>query len=341
MKLTRFQLKLLSLNIVRILLFTLVAFSSYAQPAFEKDAFINRLSFTETVPAGLLATRAVVLYEEGISQKDLQETQKAFQQTGIDAVAYFVTDYLLAGADPQKAFTDYLVVRNISFLIFFDKEKQNYRLTFIRINGKNDLVNPDAPAWRQSNPVLNELLITISRFALSNQKKQNLLINDFPETDIPIKYFTGRRNETYTAMVKSFKVAVPKFGNDKADADLEQLLEDYFPVKYELVDPTLSESELERRGFIMVLRFIHTRGIVAKKILDYDISQIANSIASVMVIDGQAQLKTIASVETVYKFYIKHLEYDNVFLGNKWDADTIWQIALANHLQLMRQDLKY
>lgn len=329
------------MKIERVLLFTLVAFSSYAQPAFEKEALINRLSFTETVPAGLLATRAVVLYEEGISEKDLLETQKAFQQTGIDAVAYFVTDYLLAGADPQKVFTDYLVVRNISFLIFFDKEKENYRLTFIRLNGKSDLVNPDVPAWRQSNPVLNELLITIYRFALSNQKKQNFLINDFPETDNPIKYFTGRRNETYTAMVKSFKVAVPKFGNAKADAELDQLLEDHFPVKYELVDPTVSENELERRGFIMVLRFVHTRGIVAKKILDYDISQIANSIASVMVINGEAQLKTIASDETVYKFYIKHLEYGNVFLGNKWDADTTWQIALANHLQLMRQELKY
>ncbi|HNV31181.1 MAG TPA: hypothetical protein PKJ83_18670, partial [Cyclobacteriaceae bacterium] len=191
-----------------------IAFSSYTQPAFEKDALISRLSFTEAVPEGLLAMRAVVLYEDGIMQKDLEETQKAFQQTGIDAVAYFVSDYLLAGADPQKAFTNYLLSRNIAFLILFDKEKQNYRLTFIRLNGKRDLVNPASPAWRQSNPVLNELLITIYRLALSNQKKQNFLINDFPETDIPIKYFTGRRSETYTAMVKTFRIAVPKFGNE-------------------------------------------------------------------------------------------------------------------------------
>jgi hypothetical protein len=247
----------------------------------------------------------------------------------------------LAGADPQKAFTDYLVSRNVSFLILFNKEKQSYTLTFVRFNGKTDLVNPTSPAWKQSNSVLNELLQTIYRFALSNQKKQNFLVNEFPETDIPVKYFSGRRTETYTAMVKSFKVAVPKFGNEKADAALEQLLRDYFPVKYEVVDPAIDERELQSRGFIMVLRFVHTRGIVAKKILDYDISQIANSIASVMVINGESQLKTIPSEETVYKFYIKHLEYGNIFLGNKWDADTSWQTALANHLQLMRLDLKY
>jgi hypothetical protein len=341
MKAIRYQSKLLSLKTLTVLLFVFVTLSSFSQPALEKDALVSRLAFAETVPEGLLARRAVVLYEGGITQKDLEETQKAFQQTGIDAVAYFVSDYLLAGADPQKAFTDYLVSRNISFLILFDKEKQNYRLTFIRFSGTRDLVNPASLAWRQTNPVLSELLITIYRFALSNQKKQNFLVNDFPETDISIKYFSGRRTETYTAMVKSFKVAVPKFGNEKADAALEQLLKDYFPVNYELVDPTIDERELESKGFVMVLRFVHTRGIVAKKILDYDISQTANSIASVMVINGESQLKTIPTEETVYKFYIKHLEYGNIFLGNKWDADTSWQIALANHLQLMRQDLKY
>ncbi len=341
MRSARYQSKLISLRAFIALFLFFIAFSSYTQPVFEKDALISRLSFTETVPEGLLAMRAVVLYEEGITQKDLEETQKAFQQTGIDAVAYFVSDYLLAGIDPQKAFTNFLLSRNISFLILFDKEKQNYRLTFIRLNGKSDLVNLASPAWRQSNPLLNELLITIYRLALSNQKKQNFLINDFPETDIPIKYFTGRRSETYTAMVKTFRIAVPKFGNEKADAALEQLLKDYLPFKYEFVDPSIDERELESKGFIMVLRFVHTRGIVAKKILDYDITQIANSIASVMVVNGEAQLKTILSEEPVYKFYIKHLEYGNIFLGNKWDADTSWQTALANHLQLMRQDLKY
>jgi hypothetical protein len=142
-------------------------------------------------------------------------------------------------------------------------------------------------------------------------------------------------------MVKSFKVAVPKFGNDRADTALVQMLKQYFPVKYELVDPELDDRELERKGFILVLRFIHTRGRVAKKILDYDLTQMASSIASVMMVDGEPQIKTIPIEVPVYKFYIKHLEYGNIFLGNKWDADQTWQVALANHLQLMRLELKY
>jgi hypothetical protein len=58
-------------------------------------------------------------------------------------------------------------------------------------------------------------------------------------------------------------------------------------------------------------------------------------------VNGEPQIKTIPIEVPVYKFYIKHLEYGNIFLGNKWDADQTWQVALANHLQLMRLDLKY
>jgi len=329
------------MNRLFLLILSILSFSLHAQPAYEKDALLSRLSFTESVPEELLATRSIVLYDQGITQKDLEETQQAFQQTGIDAIAYFVTDFMLAGADPEKAFAQYLTSRNVSFLIFLTKDNQQYSLIFTRFNNTSDFVEPAASAWRQTGTVLKDVLLTIYRLALSNQKKQNFLINDFPETEIPIKYFTGRRNETYTAMVKSFKVAVPKFGNEKADAELEQILKEHFPVKYELVDPSLSESDLSSRGFITVLRFVHTRGLVAKKILDYDISQMANSIASVVVVSGEAELKTIPAEETIYKFYIKHLEYGNLFLGNKWDADTSWQAALVNHLQLMRQDLKY
>ncbi len=327
-------------RVFSFLVLLLASAATIAQPELEKEVLLKRLSYSETIPEGLLANRAVVLFDDGLTQKDLEDTQTAFQQTGIDAVAYFNSNDILAGVDPEKAFSNFLIARQISFLIFFSK-KNEYSFTFVRFNGKGDLIEKDSKAWQQKGIVLKELLLTIYRFALSNQKKQNLLVNDFPEREIPIKYFTGRRNEAYTAMVKSFRVAVPKFGIAKEDTILVQLLKKYFPVKYELVDPSLDDRELERKGFVTVLRFIHTQGKIAKKILEYDLSQMANSIASVVVVNGESQLKTIPADEPVFKFYIKHLEYGNIFLGNKWDADQLWPVALANHLQLMRLDLNY
>ncbi len=331
------------MNILKIKAFLLLIFISVhaiAQPASEKDAVLSSLNYVDVVPDGLLSKRAIVLYDESVTKKELEETQKAFQQTGIDAVAYVVTDHVLAGPDPLRAFSTYLTTRAIDFLIFFEKKK-DYALTFVRYNNTKNLVDNSAAAWRQKNSSLTEMLTTIFRFAISNQKKQNLLVNDYPETDVTLKYFTGRRNETFTSDVVSFKVAVAKWGDEKADAELEKILKEHFPVKYELVNPQMEERELSNRGFRTVLRFVHTPGNMAKEILGYDLSQLANSLSTIYFVNGEADVKTIPANQTVYKFYVKHLEYGNIFMGKGWDADITWQEALKNHLQAMREALKF
>lgn len=319
---------------IKVLLFFICfPFALLAQTAHSPESILKLLNLTTTVPEGLLAQRAVVLYGDGLKQNELEETQKAFQQTGIDAVAYIPSLQVLAGADIQQAFAKYLTTRNISFIILFNKNP-SYSLTFFRFNGKAGLLDAGTPGWQQTHSVLKELLLTVFRFAVSNQKKQNLLINDFPETAVNIKYFDGRRNENYTSLVKSFKVAVPSWGNEKEDARLDQILKEHFPLKYEIVNADMPESELEIKGFKTIIRFVHTSGAIARELLEYDNTSAA-------IINNDAQLKTIAASAVVYKFYVKQLEYGNLFLGNKWDADAEWQQALINHLYHMRQQLNY
>jgi len=336
----RYYIKLNILKIKALVLLLFIVSTSFAQPVTEKKAVLDRLNYLDVVPDGLLSKRSLVLYDESITLKELEETQKAFQQTGIDAVAYVVTDHVLAGPDPLRVFNTYLTNRGIDFLIFFEKEK-DYSLTFVRYSNTKELVEISAPAWKQTHSSLTEMLRMTYRTVITYQKKQNLLINDYPETGVALKYFIGRRNETFSSDVVSFKIAVPRWGNEKADAELEQILKEYFPVKYELVDPKLEERELGNRGFRTVLRFVHTRGNVAKKILDYDLTQIANSLSTVYYVNGEADVKTIPASQTIYKFYIKHIEYGNIFLGKGWDADVTWQDALKNHLQAMREMLKF
>lgn len=327
----------------RTLFFALFLFSlaAAAQPAREKDAVIARLNINQTLPDNLLSTRSVVLYDEPISEKDLQEVQQAFQQTGIDAVACFITDLIIAGPDAAAASAAYFTSRGINVLVFLDKSGGKYSITLSKFNNKSTFTDDQAPAWKESDVSLNELLKTVYRFALSNQKKQNFLISESPETSLRIKYFTGRRSEAFTAMTKSFKVAVPKFTDEKANAALEQMLKENFPVKYELTDPSWDDRELGRRGFILVLRFVHTQGTYAKQILDYDLSQMASSFASTDYTSTEPQVKTFHANQTIYKFYIRHIEYGNIFLGLKWDADPAWQKALLSHLKAMRADLNF
>lgn len=328
------------LKIKALLFFLLFAANTLAQTPKEKDAVLSRIRYLDVVPAGLLGKRAIVLYDESLNIKELEETQRAFQQTGIDALGYIITDHVLAGPDPLRTFTTYLTNRAVDFLIFFEKEK-GYSLTFVRYNNTSDLVDISAPAWKQTHSSLAEMLKMTYRFAISNQKKQNLLVNDYPETDVKLKYFTGRRNETFTSDAVSFKIAVTRWGDEKADEELAQILKEYFPVKCELVDPKLTERELGSKGFRTVLRFVHTRGSVAKEILDYDLTLLANSLSTVYYVNGEADIKTIPASQTIYKFYVKHIEYGNIFLGKGWDADVTWQGALKNHLQAMREVLKF
>jgi hypothetical protein len=37
---------------------------------------------------------------------------------------------------------------------------------------------------------------------------------------------------------------------------------------------------------------------------------------------------------------MKSIEYGNIFLGNKWDADLTWQDALRNYILAYRADAK-
>lgn len=335
----RYFIKINALKLLALVWISSASFTVWAQSETEKDGLLKRLTIQDRVPEGLLAGRSVVLYDETVSINELTEIQKGFQSTGIDALAYFVVDNMLAGADPQKAFADYLISRNISFLILAERNVTNYTLTFFRFNNKASLADENTAAWRQTGSILKEVLQSIYRLALSSQKRLNFLINDFPETDLRFSFFSGRRNENYTGQVRTLRVAIPRLGGE-SDTMLEQVFKDNLPVKYELVDAELSEAELMRKGFGMVLRYTHTRGRLAKEILGYDISQVATSIASVAMVNGEAQLKTIPAEENVYKFYFKHLEYGNYFLGNKWDADPDWKQALINHITLMKQDLK-
>ena len=103
----------------------------------------------------------------------------------------------------------------------------------------------------------------------------------------------------------------------------------------------MTERELRQKGSLYVLCFVHTRGSIAKEILGYDTSKPESAYVAVTYPEGgQQQLKNIPAETPVYKFYFKHIESGNVFLGTKWDADTSWQQALRNHLMAFKTELK-
>jgi len=309
-----------------------------AQSSSEEDKFLNNLNFGSSLPSGLLTGKSIALYESNFTTDELQEAQKYFQQSGIDAVNYLDIDYVLAGADPSRTYVNYFNTRAIKFLIILQKKETEYQIIFTEYNGTISFVDKNHQSWKQSNASLSGLLQSIYRLTIATQKKENFLILDVPEVGTSLRYFREKPDPRFSPEVK-YKVAIPKFENADDEKLLESLLKENYKQKYDLVDANATDAELNRSGYRLVLRFVHTRGDAAREILGYDAEK--TSVLVTNYLDSAAvKTKGISKKETVYKFYFKNTEYGNVFLGSKWDADITWQEALRNHILLMRKELK-
>lgn len=304
-----------------------------------EDGFLKQLKPGGSLPEKLLSTRSVVFYTYTITGAELEKAQQSFQKTGIDAEFFFVSDYLFASKDVSAALASYLITREVPNLVFLQKKPEGYSLYMMAANGKPTLVDAGQAAWFMQDRVLGDLLTKTYRACAASQKKQNLLVNEVPETGITVNPILGRRSDFFAIDLKIDPIAIPKTGNEIEDKELEAFFATY-PYKYKLTEPGLTEKELRKQGFYYVLCSIHARGKVAKELLGYDMTKAESAITSVTYPEGQQVLTTYSADEPVYKFYIKHIDSQNVFLGTKWDADVTWQAALQNHLKAFKVELK-
>lgn len=318
----------------------LIAPATFAQLPLDEAQFYARIKPGTVLPQNLLASKTAVFYPYTMTQKELALAQQYFQRSGIDAVVYFETDLLISGRDVSVNMAQYLNAREIANLIVFQKSSGVYKLTLFEYNRKANFIEADAPTWVDENRLLEEILKTLY-LASSNGglKRENNLINDVAETGPVINAIEGRRNEFYALDLKVDPLAVPKFGDEALDKELEEIMKAY-PFKYTLTDAGLSEAELRKQGYLFVFRFVKSRARVAKQVLGYDITKAESAIVSISYTGEQPELRNISVNADVYKYYFKHIDSGNVYLGTKWDADESWQQAIVNQLRGMKIELK-
>ncbi len=326
----------------QVLFFILLSghISSFGQFVVPEKTWIDNLNLQGGLPEKLLSTRTAVFDDYTLTQKELTEVQSYFQRIGIDAIIHFELDILFASKDVTKAVSDYLLKREITNLIFVEKDEQGYRISITTFSGKENVIQSKQAAWSTSNRLLTEALKILHTTAANQQKKQNLLINDLPETDAKIDPIVGKRNEFYATDLKVDPLAVPKTGDETIDKELEEIFQNNYPLKFKMTEPGVAEKELRRQGQLYVMGFIYTRGSVAKELLGYDMTKTESALLSVTYPDSQQQLKNISSNTPVFKFYFKHIDSGNIFLGTKWDADVTWQQALLNYIRGMKAELR-
>ena len=300
---------------------------------------LARLTPGSVLPAKLLSTRTVVFYPYQMDLKELDKVQEFFQRAGVDAVVYLETDLLAAGRDPSVALAEYLNAREISHIIVLQKAA-GYSLHVAPYNNMATLFEENQVAWHRKEKTLDQLLQGFVR-SINNASlvRENMLINDFPELAMPLNVFKGRRSDFFAIDLKVDPLAVPKSGNEAMDKELEEIMKSY-PYKYKFSEPGMSESQIRQDGSFYVLRFVYARDKAAQNLLGYEGARSQSAIVSVTYPEDKAQLKNIPANTMVYKFYFKHIDSGNIFLGTKWDADVTWQQALINQLKAFKAELK-
>ena len=319
----------------------LLLFLSYCAhgqiPVGDAD-LLSRLKTGVQLPEKLLSTRSVVFYPYTMSMKELEKSQDFFHRAGIDAVVYMETDFLAAGRDPSVALAEYLNAREIDHILVFQKN-EGYGLYAAAYNKMATLFEDNQAAWYKKEETLDALLQSLFRQANSSLQRENMLINEFPEVTMPLNVFKGRRSEFFAIDLKVDPLAIPKFGNEEMDRELEEIMKDY-PYKYKLTEAGLSEAQIRRDGSYYVLRFVYARDKAAQNLLGYDVTKSQSAIVSVTYPEDKAHLKNIPANAMVYKFYFKHIDSGNIFLGTKWDADLTWQQALINQIKAFKAELR-
>ncbi len=334
---TSFEYRMNRLKTVLILMIVTTS-ASWAQLPVGEEALLARLTPGAVIPEKLLSTRSVVFYSYDMPGKDLKKAQEYFQRSGIDAVLYIESDYLAAGRDPSVALAQYLNAREIGHIILLQKT-DGYSIFIAAYNNMATFFNQGQGAWYHKDQKLEALLQYLFRSANSAPVvRENMLINEYPERSMPVNIFKGRRGDFFAIDLKVDPLGVPRFGDEAADRELEEIMTTY-PFKYKLTDAALSEAQIRADGSFYVLRYVYMRNEAAQTLLGYDTGKSLN-VSTRYPDDNKPQLKSIPADAMVYKFYFKHIDSGNIFLGTKWDADETWQQALINQLKAFKAELK-
>jgi hypothetical protein len=279
--------------------------------------FFSNIKPTNQFPDKLLSGRTVLIYTNGITDKDLQQAQSQFAQTGIDAVLTMPIQRVLGGHDVTTTTVALFNKREIQVLAFVQKYLTTYTVTLASYSGNAKLVNTST-IWQLSGPSLYEVLLQVNREALNTFKKQNLLISDSAESANENSIITGSRVEAFTADLRVDRMAVRLSGRQEEDNLLKEICRNY-PFKLEFVSDSITDAQLRQKGFWYTLNSVTGDENLVRNVLGYP----------------QTETKTTNTGTGT-----KKLESEIFYLGRSWDADPYWPKALENFINNVRKELQ-
>lgn len=290
------------------------------------------------------------------------KAHKSFRKIGLDAIIYIYKDDLKAGAEITKSYKEVLQKRQIANIVLLSVSGENYNFNYeLDIYPIQRGINLSHPSYSISAKTLNDLMLILGRQVLRQEiARTNFLIPDQPEFLDDLVLYTGVRYQNIPGRIRSLGLAVVKFDsinipedisetekNDfikknreiaLANSELDQILKQNYPFKYDLVDFESVES-LYKKGYQYALMPIISSGPTIKQMLNYKTLPTETIYISEISKKGEkTTLKKISANANMTKFYIKQTIVKDVHVGKRWDADITWQQSLENFITNLKYD---
>jgi hypothetical protein len=334
---------------------------------------IRIFDYTQNIPENLLQERAAVFVvlpfqkdkpNEKESWKPLtREFHTIFESLGIDAVAYFNYDTYAASSATRQVISDFLLERKVEILVFLVKESLNetstpfmYSCVFSAFNGETSLVSFRQSAWRvmsrDPNALRSEVFKQVYRAELD---RDNHLIVDQPEYFDNLDLQSGQRLEEYPTDLRIDKLAIPleaiqpipeqadeeniaqieatNAATAKKNERLKNLFADY-PFEYGFIESGLSDERVWREGYTYVLESAYGPGEVLKNLLGYEVNPEETGYVTYRG-GSENGIQTYSAKAFVHKYYVRHLNNKNIYVGEQWDAEMNQIQALKNLLAVV------
>lgn len=337
------------MNKTKSFLFLLLFFSTVCTLTVAQEVIINErlesLNFLDQLPEEILSTKTVVIVKTLNDQQTgirpewksiASIVQKGMAKSGIDAVAYYHFDDLLSGYESYHAFLDAFDGRDIKHAAFLLTDGSFYRLILLKLTDRQFLIQQNQNAWKIDGKDLSAIMEDVYRKAANSKiESTNLLIIETPEFGEMVHVIQKRRSDFYDLNFASETLAIPQFADS---SEIAKVMLDY-PYKWKIVPLGSDEKELRSQGLQYVLYYCHSTVESVRSLLEYPLGENQSAYVSEVIENGQTQVTTHTLNTNVYKFYIKHIYTQNVFIGKKWDPAKTWQDALRNYIFNMRHEL--
>jgi len=325
----------------------LLIFTSLEGISQEPFPFLNK---SNQLPKDLLNKRAVVFMNVNSLKWDeeAKKIHQSFIEIGVDAVAYYALSDIMSGEDATTAFYSDITDRSIENMLIVHQSDIGFELYATKIPEEGGFFEKGMQAFYMEAPSLKELgTDLLSLIKKSDLERENFLIIDVPETFKRTNVIKSRRVANFNPDIRIDKLAVPKFENnimldvdvEKANAELDSIMNQHYPFKYGLVDPEMSTEEMISEGYLMVLKKLENNGESLRRMLGYKLSEGETLLISIRKGEDEKVMKYRIN-EHVHKYYVQQLYTKDIYLGDSWDAGKNWQEALINHVENLKAKLK-